>query len=348
MENLWKKEELCVNLFPFVPKDITFKAAQLVDTDSRKNDQQSTELRKKGNAKYGNKRWADALELYTQSLCYAENGSENVALAYSNRSACFLKMEMYTEALNDIELATKANAPEHLLSKLEERKREALKLEAKAKEKTSYKYEVKLGYAANTDYPGMADIIIISGNRDLGRQLIAKTDFPVGQTILLEENYVMVRKRDKMSCEHCYKECASFIACEHCPDVVFCSGNCKNKNPYHALECNMKQVDASVLFQVRAIAMAIDAFDSVENLMQFVEKTLRENPMNLPTSLLDKKSKYHFYFKLQKAEWNEDDLDEMTTMYRNIASYPKIAALFDTEEKQRFLMHLVSEAFIRQ
>lgn len=42
-----------------------------------------------GNEFFRKKKYREAMELYNHSLCFAENGSQNIALAYSNRSACF-------------------------------------------------------------------------------------------------------------------------------------------------------------------------------------------------------------------------------------------------------------------
>lgn len=61
-------------------------------------------------------------------LCFAENDTENVALAYGNRSACNFGLKMYGKCLTDIELAINANYPDRLKSKLEKRKAECLKL----------------------------------------------------------------------------------------------------------------------------------------------------------------------------------------------------------------------------
>lgn len=87
-----------------------------------KSDKRSTQFRLQGNAKVKETLWHEAMKFYNNSLCTAEIASENVSLAYANRSLCFLKLSMYDKCLVDIELAINANYPKQLWSKLEERR----------------------------------------------------------------------------------------------------------------------------------------------------------------------------------------------------------------------------------
>lgn len=76
-----------------------------------KNNAVSDSYRMEGNTYFKNRSWTEAMELYTQSLCYAQPGTQNVGLAFANRSSCFFEMKMYDKCLRDIELAEKANYP---------------------------------------------------------------------------------------------------------------------------------------------------------------------------------------------------------------------------------------------
>lgn len=99
----------------------------------QKNDLISLKLGNDGNEYFKNGNWIRAIEMYGESLCYAENGSPNVSLAYGNRSACFLKLKQYNECLIDIELAKAAGYPEKLMPKLNRRKDECLDVIEKGK-----------------------------------------------------------------------------------------------------------------------------------------------------------------------------------------------------------------------
>lgn len=61
-----------------------------------------------GNKYFQKNMFRVAMDYYNKSLCFAENGSKNINLAYSNRSACFFNMKMYGNCLVDIELAIKS------------------------------------------------------------------------------------------------------------------------------------------------------------------------------------------------------------------------------------------------
>ncbi|XP_055295214.1 SET and MYND domain-containing protein 4-like [Sitodiplosis mosellana] len=286
------------------------------------------------------------MDLYNRSLCYAKVGTSNVALAYSNRSACFFHMRMYDEALVDIELAKKANISDHLIPKLEHCEQESRTL--RRIQKTPSKRPCQLSYESDDDFPCMVDVIKIKYNQELGRHLIATRNIPAGETILLEDSYVMAREDDRLVCHTCYRGNANFIACEHCPDAIFCSTYCKNTNPTHKWECDtfFEMVEIDMKFHIRAILIAIDTFANVADLMQFVDHTLLEDSQNLPTSMHNPLSKYHFFFKLQKSEPKSSEvLLDISTLYRSMIELPKIASVFNTLRKQRFLMHLVAHHF---
>lgn len=109
-----------------------------------KNAGKSTELRTRGNQQFKAKNWEEAMDLYNKSLCYAPNDSENISLAYANRSLCFYQMQKYEQCLVDIELAKKANYPKPLIHKLEEREAACLKLMNDGPTKTEEKVKLTL------------------------------------------------------------------------------------------------------------------------------------------------------------------------------------------------------------
>jgi tetratricopeptide (TPR) repeat protein len=59
--------------------------------------QQSVELKRKGNEYFEKKEWHAALDFYTKAI--ALNPTD--ASFYSNRSACYMELELYQEALKD-------------------------------------------------------------------------------------------------------------------------------------------------------------------------------------------------------------------------------------------------------
>lgn len=66
------------------------------------------------------------LQLYTKSIAYANPSSEELALAYANRSAVLLKIHEYRKSIQDIDRALSLNYPDKLKVKLYVRKVECL------------------------------------------------------------------------------------------------------------------------------------------------------------------------------------------------------------------------------
>lgn len=56
--------------------------------------------RQKGNEKFKQKKAQECHEFYTKSIALAESGSENLALAYANRSAILFDVGLYKECLH--------------------------------------------------------------------------------------------------------------------------------------------------------------------------------------------------------------------------------------------------------
>lgn len=340
-----------VNLFDAIPKE------KCIDTDwenrnlfrSYKDDQNSTELRMKGNMKYRVGEISEAMNLYNRSLCFAKPNSENIALAYASRSACFFQLKMYREALIDIELAKDANISERLLSKLDERKQQSQQLMASME--MPLKKAMQLSYEADQQYPCMANVLEIQENAQFGRHLLAKCDIPAGQTILIESDFVSMRSNgDELVCYTCFRSKVNFIACAQCPDVAFCSNECIVRNATHKWECGTFFADLhhQIQFQMQTLLLAIETFSSVDSLMEFVEQILGENVEKIPSSLHDAKSKYHFFFKLSKTSstWQTKYLSQAKQVYDNVLLLPKVSVLFDTDAKKCFLQHLVTHHFL--
>ncbi|XP_003702826.1 protein-lysine N-methyltransferase SMYD4 [Megachile rotundata] len=98
-----------------------------------KNAENSTELRNQGNNKFKSKPLTnslcmDVLQLYTKSIAYAPYPSEELALAYGNRSAILKRLHKYEECIQDIDTALALPFPNNLKYKLYQRKIECLSI----------------------------------------------------------------------------------------------------------------------------------------------------------------------------------------------------------------------------
>lgn len=356
MENLWKKEEfqsrtVYVDLFASFLEETPRMPIQTEESTkldlSQKNNQRSTELRNAGNEHFLSGNAFDAIRNYNQSLCFAEIGSENIPLAYVNRSACFFRLKMHDKAFRDIELAKKANLPDRMRLKVQQLEKECQKVINCIEKRANYL--PKLSYEADKNYTCMANVLEIVQNDVFGRHVVAKCDIPVGKIVLLEECFVACAKTGHDMCYTCYRQMDNFIPCPNCPDVLFCSTECLERNSIHKWECSSISITNNIITKltVDAILVAIETFSGVANLMNFVDKVLSDDDSDkLPTSVHDAKSKFHFYFKLTKTKKFYDQLlFNVYEVFENILAVCKIADLFDSDEKQRFLMHLIAHIY---
>lgn len=348
---LWKKEltgESFIDLFEQIPNngsDIVELTRKLIDLTNQNRAQKDNELsidfRKKGNEKYHNKNWLEAMELYNRSLCLAEIGTENVSIAYGNRSACFFELKLYAKCIADIELAKKAKYPDHLMPKLLSRHEECLKL---MENMDQPKILVpKLSFRADKKFPGMANVLKIEYNEEFGRQITAKCDLEVGKTILIDETYLQVMSKMEQRCVLCSKKAMNFIPCGHCTSALFCSNECGVN--FHQKECGLgnRYYGDGMQLTVRSIFIALSIFNSIEKLMEFVEDAIGANKQEVPSMFSDMKSKYRAFLKLHVVEYSDNTnfLRTARELYQTITSRTSLLSVFETQQKQRFLMHLI-------
>lgn len=349
MELLWKKEvagDSFVDIFENVQDDgHSGMFDQLRQLLNKKDNKLSSNYRQEGNVQYQNKNVLEAMALYNKSLSFAEIGTENVSLAYGNRSACFFKLQLYAKCLTDIELAKGANYPDRLFPKLLKRHGQCLKfMETPYHPKT---FVPTLSYDADTKYTGMANVLQIECNEKYGRHITAKSDIEVGKIVLIEEAFVQIMSKMETRCVLCSKKAMNFIACDNCVGAMFCHDACGIN--YHTMECTIGDsyyIDGKQLI-VRSIFIALTTFQSIEELMKFVEDAVAADSKEIPKMLCDKKSKYRAFLKLNvvKSLNNSEFLRTAKEFFRRISSLTAIKRVFETPQKQRFLMHLISHHY---
>jgi SET and MYND domain-containing protein 4 len=274
-----------------------------------KNDKQSTEFRKSGNKCFENKRYFDALEFYNKSICYAEPGTENLSIGYANRSAVYIKWQLFDRCLENIRLAKEANYPVRLMPKLEKRSVECQEFKKTKRTLTPEIQVPKLSYSAHSQIPFMADSIELVENEKFGRHLIAKRDLKVGDIVLLEKPF-----KDRLSDLHKYRRCTNCLAeneltlipCTDCTSAMFCSTQCMSSahKKFHKYECPITDAlsvlqAGNLLMATRILLTSIDEYNDIENLFTVVDK-MSEN--GSPTSFLkhcsDPRQGKHNFFHL--------------------------------------------------
>ncbi len=310
----------------------------------KKNMSLSELARLEGNKKYSHNDIKGAMVLYNKSICFAETNSENLRLAYANRSMCFLKMNLYDECLADIGLAEGIGCPGPTLKKLQCRKEKCIQMVELRSHSTAY--EPQSTFETNDLEPYTSSALKIEHSQQYGRMFTCANDINIGETILVEETYLHVtRVFDFQECSNCTKQQMNLIPCEGCGNAMFCSGECK-KNFIHDFECDMVLPkerccdDLWLPFILRSIVIAINTFYSIHEMMEVVANWLKTDSIECkPSTSL--KSKYEFFFKLSTGKAQVKYEKSAYIIFNAIMKSKKLAVKFPTISEQRFLIHLI-------
>lgn len=308
-----------------------------------KSNAMSIEKRTKGNELFKQRHWFEAMEMYNESLCFAEEGSVNTSLAYANRAFSFLKLELYDQCFADIELAKEAGYPE--MSKLDERKSICANSVKKGVDSLNTRWEPKLSYDANAKFPCLANIVNIERTEYGEVAIVAKEDIPVGQIIAVEESFtVNLHQRFGWKCCICLKHSVNLVPCKKCTVAMFCSDKC-HESFLHKNECG-KMMKSEQMEQMRGILIAINSFSSADELMDFVEATMKSDGNEAPDNLIDARSKYRIFLKLTfDAKLCGSEFfgaHYVYPIYKFLLDIPRIGEFFNSLKHQRFLMHLIA------
>lgn len=342
---LWQKEisgDLYINLL----QNMDYRK-QLGALKRKKNNEDSLRARTLGNEKFKTCDFGGAIAKYNQSICLAENDSECLSLAYGNRSACFEKLRKYKSCLRDIQLAIDSNYPERLMQKLNDRK---IKCMLHVQSEMSIPTQPTLSFDADENLPCMANVLHIDVNDQYGRLVTATQDIQIGDTVLIEEEYVRFVAGEDIKCTNCGKENENFIPCEKCGSAMFCSELCLN-NKFHPVECDMLvyidfccEENYFPLYVLRSIIIGLSAFPSVNEMIKLTENWRSTDPYEIPLSTASPISKYRTFFKLSLIVPDSEFLNACKMayfVYHSIIAAPSFTPKFQTKADQRFLTHLI-------
>lgn len=299
-------------------------------------------------------RWLHAIDWYNRSLCYAENGSEMMALAYANRSSCFFHLKMYQKCLTDIELAKQNNYPHDKIDKLERRKtlcRRMMETELDQSEA----FQPKLDFEPSENFPCFANVLKIENNHEHGRHIVATEDIEVGKTIMVDQNYFFDAIKKYKRCNICYAIDDNFKPCKKCSFTMFCP-RCE-KNDLHHIECEINPtyfgalgIISQRMVVVRSILLAMNTFSDIDELITAVERMVETNVVEAPDSLFgDPQSNYRAFFKIHPNPKQHTDVklaSKIYFIYHLLMGQRDVAAFFHSEVHKRFLQHLIGHHLI--
>lgn len=182
-----------------------------------KCDTKSESLRADGNKFYSERKFFDAILKYNESLCHASQSSENLGLAFANRSAVYFEMKLFDKSLKNIEAARTHNYPMKnfdVLKRREEKCHELMKQKMKLDDPWSI---FKLSYKPNKKLPLAVDCLELRVDGKYGKHIVTSKSLSVGDVLavenpfcsvlLSESRFIEVDKSNKFQrCAFCLKD----------------------------------------------------------------------------------------------------------------------------------------------
>lgn len=185
---------------------------------NRKSNELATKLRLKGNDLFRDRKYFSALCAYNESLCYAETDSENLGLAFANRSAVFLKIEEFGLSKENIELAKEFGYPSSKFDKLEKRKEKCYE-EIENISDSEDLTPLQLTQELNLKYPFIAKCLRLRNNPEYGRLVISDRALNIGEVVAIERPFcgLLLAKYQIERCTNCLGQFKmNLIPCHNC------------------------------------------------------------------------------------------------------------------------------------
>lgn len=258
-------------------------------TESSKNNDKAEQLRLQGNDYFKSKLLLKAMEMYNQSICFAEANSEALGIGYANRSMIYFLWKKYELCLNNIELATTNGCPQRLMDKLNKRKNDCKAAAAKQNHMMDDddKYGIlkpTLSFRPHPVVPFIADCLELRENSEFGRHIVTNVDLCAGQVVAIEESFceLLLPHFKYQRCTNCLRENDfNLFPCKKCTCAMFCSERCalEADQSFHRIECPIIEL-LSVHFAketfihkaIRATLRAIGSFDDMATLRSSICK----------------------------------------------------------------------------
>lgn len=228
-----------------------------------KDNKTADTFRIEGNSLYHESKIYDALVCYNKSLCFALPKSKQMAVAYANRSAVYMRLQLYDQSLENIQLARDNNYPNESTLREFERDCLLLKMDHHPDPENDASSFFKLSYPAKEKLPFIANCLELRQDLKYGRHIATNQDLNPGDVIAIEKPFFkVVHKAGRYKrCTNCLKfNMLNLIPCDgdcsscecflplfhwlvHCLfdfSAMFCNQKCmtKARKRFHHAECN--------------------------------------------------------------------------------------------------------------
>lgn len=250
-----------------------------------KSNSKSNELREKAVSLLANKdtfTLNHALELYNESLCYAEQDSgEQLATLYASRAGIYFDLREYEFCLENISLAEEKGYPVHDMLQLNKLKTDCLCQLQKYlmyHQRDRNDARIQLSVKPNSQIPFAANSLELNSDTIGGRYLTTKEDIETGSIIIIESPFEKVLSSDCVyrRCSNCLeRNSLNLIPCSNCTKIMFCSEKCSKEafESFHRFECPIIDclTDVGGHITVRTFLKAVQSFTTIPELVEFTE-----------------------------------------------------------------------------
>ncbi|XP_039450702.1 uncharacterized protein LOC120429720 [Culex pipiens pallens] len=301
----------------------------------------------------------EAVRRYNESLCWAEQGSEVMALGYAARAKVCLENEEYEFALYNVALARKQpNCSPDLLEELATCETKCREQIAEGKSFANAPFaRLPMRLEPNPRIPFMAKGLAMKQDPDYGRCLFPDDEIFRPGDVLMEEEALVAMNDPKfrlVNCNYCTEMKAfQLIPCPGCCSVMYCSEECLEKDGQggHRFECGIGEklnyLHTSNAIGPRMFFTGLTLFnDDVVEMRKFCESHKRSgaNPLDLDYRNIDglELEKFKNFHQVKFPNFDANQRRQFAfaaCLYQQAyLKHPLVQSLFVTEPNRKFML----------
>lgn len=299
-----------------------------------RNNFKSNELREEADRCLVNKDGSTllrVLELYNESICYAEQAE--LAVLYASRARVYFELKQYEICLENISLAEAHGYPDILLVELNKLKTDSLLLlqnPSNVQKKKGKRTEIKLNVTPHQRIPFAAGCLELKTDSIRGRYITTNEDINPGSIIVIERPFATVLNSDCIyqRCSNCFAgHLFNLIPCPKCTKAMFCSDKCMREafESFHRFECPIIDClyDVGGQISLRTFLKAFQSFESIEKLIEFNQSKDTHNLTAFSFDHTKELSPQQHYHQIHSLSTNDDIRPEL-----DLFTHTMVTALF--------------------
>ncbi|KAL0274623.1 UNVERIFIED_CONTAM: hypothetical protein PYX00_002712 [Menopon gallinae] len=240
-------------------------------------------FRETGNLHFRNGDFWKAVTSYSESIAHAPRDAPEFYLAFGNRAAALLRLNLVKQALLDVEKALSLDIPKEFRTKMISRKENCLK--SVDSSRTMHMGCGNIGLVTSPLFSSGSVKIALQKDDIFGRSLISSDHIKTGEILVVEKPYscILVPNHLYTHCAHCFQRSFNLIPCPDCVTSMYCSDKClEDSKEGHKIECRVLEIvtalEASTM-ELLSLRTLIDASQQGQTLGELF-KELNESDTN--------------------------------------------------------------------